>query len=80
MYPASFLFSIPSTAYVALTCINLFIGINGSVATFVLELFVDQVSPPRLPWTSLPSLRDWSQLPYPSPHCPDRTSTTSTAS
>ncbi|KFR01466.1 ATP-binding cassette sub-family A member 1, partial [Nipponia nippon] len=42
MYPASFLFSIPSTAYVALTCINLFIGINGSVATFVLELFVDQ--------------------------------------
>lgn len=44
MYPASFLFSIPSTAYVALTCINLFIGINGSVATFVLELFVDQVS------------------------------------
>lgn len=55
MYPASFLFSIPSTAYVALTCINLFIGINGSVATFVLELFVDQVSlgmsqtPPSLP-------------------------------
>ncbi|XP_025920538.1 ATP-binding cassette sub-family A member 7 [Apteryx rowi] len=42
MYPASFVFSIPSTAYVALTCINLFIGINGSVATFVLELFVDQ--------------------------------------
>ncbi|XP_053906261.1 phospholipid-transporting ATPase ABCA7 isoform X3 [Cuculus canorus] len=42
MYPASFLFSIPSTAYVALTCINLFVGINGSVATFVLELFVDE--------------------------------------
>uniref|UniRef100_A0A8V1AE68 P-type phospholipid transporter n=2 Tax=Gallus gallus TaxID=9031 RepID=A0A8V1AE68_CHICK len=42
MYPASFLFSIPSTAYVALTCVNLFIGINGSVATFVLELFVDK--------------------------------------
>lgn len=51
MYPASFLFSIPSTAYVALTCINLFIGINGSVATFVLELFEDQVSfrMPRTP-------------------------------
>ncbi|XP_067415194.1 phospholipid-transporting ATPase ABCA7 [Emydura macquarii macquarii] len=42
MYPASFLFSIPSTAYVVLTCVNLFIGINGSVATFVLELFADQ--------------------------------------
>ncbi|XP_066551415.1 ATP-binding cassette, sub-family A (ABC1), member 7 isoform X2 [Amia ocellicauda] len=42
MYPASFLFSVPSTAYVVLTSINLFIGINGSVATFVLELFQDQ--------------------------------------
>ncbi|XP_022381242.1 ATP-binding cassette sub-family A member 7 isoform X2 [Enhydra lutris kenyoni] len=30
------------TAYVALTCVNLFIGINGSMATFVLELFSDQ--------------------------------------
>uniref|UniRef100_H3B4F4 ABC transporter domain-containing protein n=1 Tax=Latimeria chalumnae TaxID=7897 RepID=H3B4F4_LATCH len=42
MYPASFIFSIPSTAYVVLTCLNLFIGINGSVATFVLELFTDK--------------------------------------
>ncbi|XP_054835573.1 phospholipid-transporting ATPase ABCA7 [Eublepharis macularius] len=42
MYPASFFFSVPSTAYVALTCVNLFIGINGSVATFVLELFTDK--------------------------------------
>ncbi|XP_043909754.1 phospholipid-transporting ATPase ABCA7 [Protopterus annectens] len=42
MYPASFIFSIPSTAYVVLTCLNLFIGINGSVATFVLELFNDK--------------------------------------
>ncbi|XP_033936450.1 phospholipid-transporting ATPase ABCA1 isoform X1 [Pseudochaenichthys georgianus] len=42
MYPASFLFSVPSTAYVVLTSINLFIGINGSIATFVLELFVDE--------------------------------------
>ncbi|KAM3619144.1 uncharacterized protein V6R79_003683 [Siganus canaliculatus] len=42
MYPASFLFSVPSTAYVVLTSINLFIGINGSIATFVLELFVDK--------------------------------------
>ncbi|XP_058240814.1 phospholipid-transporting ATPase ABCA1 isoform X4 [Hemibagrus wyckioides] len=41
MYPASFVFSIPSTAYVVLTCINLFIGINGSIATFVMELFND---------------------------------------
>ncbi|XP_061107852.1 phospholipid-transporting ATPase ABCA1-like [Conger conger] len=42
MYPASFVFSVPSTAYVVLTCVNLFIGINGSVATFVMELFDDE--------------------------------------
>ncbi|KAM4611576.1 phospholipid-transporting ATPase ABCA1 [Polymixia lowei] len=41
MYPAAFVFSVPSTAYVVLTCLNLFIGINGSVATFVMELFDD---------------------------------------
>ncbi|KAJ8777051.1 hypothetical protein J1605_014915 [Eschrichtius robustus] len=41
MYPASFFFSMPSMAYVVLTCFNLFIGINGSTATFVLELFSD---------------------------------------
>lgn len=45
MYPASFVFKIPSTAYVVLTSVNLFIGINGSVATFVLELFTNNVSP-----------------------------------
>ncbi|XP_070701839.1 retinal-specific phospholipid-transporting ATPase ABCA4-like [Pempheris klunzingeri] len=39
MYPMSYLFSIPSTAYVSLSCINLFIGINSSAATFILELF-----------------------------------------
>lgn len=43
MYPASFVFKIPSTAYVVLTSVNLFIGINGSVATFVLELFTNNV-------------------------------------
>lgn len=46
MYPASFVFKIPSTAYVVLTSVNLFIGINGSVATFVLELFTNNVSVP----------------------------------
>ncbi|XP_042594011.1 phospholipid-transporting ATPase ABCA1-like [Cyprinus carpio] len=39
MYPASFLFKIPSTAYVVLTSVNILIGINGSVSTFVMELF-----------------------------------------
>ncbi|XP_062373279.1 phospholipid-transporting ATPase ABCA1-like isoform X2 [Sardina pilchardus] len=41
MYPASWLFSVPSTAYVVLTCVNMFIGINGSIATFIMELFDD---------------------------------------
>ncbi|XP_062988617.1 retinal-specific phospholipid-transporting ATPase ABCA4 [Elgaria multicarinata webbii] len=44
MYPASCFFSIPSTAYVALSCINLFIGINSSAITFVLELFENNPS------------------------------------
>ncbi|XP_077133900.1 retinal-specific phospholipid-transporting ATPase ABCA4 [Ranitomeya variabilis] len=39
MYPASYLFNVPSTAYVALSCINLFIGINSSAITFILDLF-----------------------------------------
>uniref|UniRef100_A0A3Q3NRF5 ATP-binding cassette, sub-family A (ABC1), member 4a n=1 Tax=Labrus bergylta TaxID=56723 RepID=A0A3Q3NRF5_9LABR len=39
MYPMSFVFSVPSTAYVSLSCINLFIGINCSAITFILDLF-----------------------------------------
>uniref|UniRef100_A0A3Q3D2R3 ATP binding cassette subfamily A member 4 n=1 Tax=Hippocampus comes TaxID=109280 RepID=A0A3Q3D2R3_HIPCM len=39
MYPMSYLFDVPSTAYVSLSCINLFIGINSSAVTFILELF-----------------------------------------
>ncbi|XP_054649053.1 phospholipid-transporting ATPase ABCA1-like [Dunckerocampus dactyliophorus] len=41
MYPASFVFNIPSTAYVVLTSVNILIGINGSISTFVMELFGD---------------------------------------
>uniref|UniRef100_A0A3B4FC81 ATP-binding cassette sub-family A member 2 n=1 Tax=Pundamilia nyererei TaxID=303518 RepID=A0A3B4FC81_9CICH len=39
MYPASFWFKVPSTAYVFLIVINLFIGITATVATFLLQLF-----------------------------------------
>ncbi|XP_056594353.1 retinal-specific phospholipid-transporting ATPase ABCA4a [Triplophysa dalaica] len=39
MYPMSYLFNVPSTAYVSLSCINLFIGINSSAITFILDLF-----------------------------------------
>ncbi|KAK9538762.1 hypothetical protein VZT92_003912 [Zoarces viviparus] len=44
MYPMSYVFSIPSTAYVSLSCINLFIGINSSAITFILELFENNLS------------------------------------
>ncbi|KAL3055488.1 hypothetical protein OYC64_018206 [Pagothenia borchgrevinki] len=44
MYPMSYIFNIPSTAYVSLSCINLFIGINSSAITFILELFENNLS------------------------------------
>nr|XP_010308903.1 PREDICTED: retinal-specific ATP-binding cassette transporter [Balearica regulorum gibbericeps] len=44
MYPAASFFSVPSTAYVALSCINLFVGINSSAVTFILELFENNPS------------------------------------
>ncbi|XP_062377373.1 retinal-specific phospholipid-transporting ATPase ABCA4a [Sardina pilchardus] len=39
MYPLSYVFNVPSTAYVSLSSINLFIGINSSAITFILDLF-----------------------------------------
>ena len=39
MYPASFWFEVPSSAYVVLIVLNLFIGITTTVATFLLQLF-----------------------------------------
>jgi len=42
MYPASFIFSIPSSAFVTLSCVNLFIGIITTITTFVLENFDDE--------------------------------------
>nr|CAD7439812.1 unnamed protein product [Timema bartmani] len=42
MYPASFVFDIPSSAFVTLACANVFVGIATTVATFVLEIFDDE--------------------------------------
>ena len=39
MYPACYVFNIPSTAYVLLTGINAFIGINATTATYILDFF-----------------------------------------
>eukprot|EP00051_Salpingoeca_urceolata_P015767 m.206008 g.206008 ORF g.206008 m.206008 type:complete len:2576 (+) comp18495_c0_seq1:570-8297(+) len=39
MYPASFVFRVPATAYVTLICANLFVGLTGTLATFILDIF-----------------------------------------
>jgi hypothetical protein len=39
MYPFCFYFEVPSTAYVTLIVVNLFIGLTGTLATYILELF-----------------------------------------
>ena len=46
MYPSSFFFDVPSTAYIALICVNLFVGVVGTIATFILGYLGkgDQVS------------------------------------
>ncbi|XP_037086261.1 ATP-binding cassette sub-family A member 7-like [Pollicipes pollicipes] len=41
MYPASFVFTVPASAFVTLACANLFIGIVTTIATFVLEILND---------------------------------------
>ncbi|XP_054718877.1 phospholipid-transporting ATPase ABCA7-like [Uloborus diversus] len=42
MYPTTYFFSIPSSAFVALACLNVFIGIVTTLSTYILELFTDQ--------------------------------------
>lgn len=42
MYPISFLFSIPSSAFVGLACANMFIGVITTITTFVLGAFDDK--------------------------------------
>jgi hypothetical protein len=41
MYPISYLFKSPSTGFVLISCINIFIGIMTSVSTITLESFDD---------------------------------------
>ena len=41
MYPFSFYFDVPSTAYIVMIAANLFVGIIGTIATFILEYFED---------------------------------------
>ncbi|XP_064626259.1 phospholipid-transporting ATPase ABCA1-like isoform X3 [Lineus longissimus] len=38
MYPFCYVFSVPSSAFVALSSINIFIGMTSTIATFIIEL------------------------------------------
>ena len=42
MYPASFVFRVPSVAFVLLACANLFVGIITTITVVVMENFDDQ--------------------------------------
>ncbi|XP_077864040.1 phospholipid-transporting ATPase ABCA1-like [Saccoglossus kowalevskii] len=42
MYPASYMFSVPSTAYVFLACCNIIIGMVATIATFILDYMDDE--------------------------------------
>ncbi|CAG7721592.1 unnamed protein product [Allacma fusca] len=42
MYPASHIFSVPSTAFVVLACTNIFIGVTATISEFVLQQFPDE--------------------------------------
>lgn len=50
MYPTSFVFSVPSTAFVGLACANLFIAIVTVISSYVLQLFDDEVIIARVKW------------------------------
>ena len=41
MYPFSFYFDVSSTAYIVMIAANLFVGVVGTIATFILEYFED---------------------------------------
>ncbi|XP_076463176.1 phospholipid-transporting ATPase ABCA1-like isoform X2 [Babylonia areolata] len=41
MYPFSRLFSVPSSAFVALSCVNTFLGTVSTISTFILEILQD---------------------------------------
>ncbi len=43
MYPASFFFKVPSSAFVGLSCLNVFIGIVSTISTYIIELLADDV-------------------------------------
>lgn len=41
MYPPTFVFKVPSSAYVAMIVANLFLGVTTTVSTSILQFFID---------------------------------------
>jgi hypothetical protein len=48
MYPLNYLFTSPSTGFVLLSCLNIFIGIITTISTFTLDGFDDQADLTRI--------------------------------
>jgi hypothetical protein len=42
MYPINYLFHSPSTGFVLVSCVNIFIGLITTIATYTIESFDDQ--------------------------------------
>ncbi len=42
MYPINYLFQSPSTGFVLVSCVNIFIGLITTIATFTIDNFDDQ--------------------------------------
>nr|XP_024217011.1 retinal-specific ATP-binding cassette transporter-like [Halyomorpha halys] len=42
MYPASFIFDVPSSAFVSLACLNIVLGVTTTASTYVLKVFNDE--------------------------------------
>jgi hypothetical protein len=48
MYPISYLFESPSTGFVLISCVNIFIGLITTISTFTLETFNDEADLVRI--------------------------------
>ena len=64
MYPFSRLFDVPSSAFVALSCMNVFLGTVSTLATFILEVLAqgDKVSDVTKRHVTCPQIFSFGQI------------------
>ncbi len=48
MYPINYLFQSPSTGFVLVSCVNIFIGLITTISTYTLENFDDELDLKRI--------------------------------